>query len=525
MKKNSQIAIGIVVFSLIGLGLFAFSGITFEGFGAASEATFDDIKNNNCQFAVKEKYTLSCSASGNAIENSVNIVPNKETSYKVITVESRIESVIFKNDPDIFKGIVKIEIWNNAKTTKLCEVDTGKNIDTCTGLSLRTGIDILLFVPDRGCKGLFSARECGNSLVEVNVIGRTLFLKYSDARGSAEIDLPGTNNCIFNRFIAVALPEEERNRIASAESVTLEQGQARDFAAGAYISREMPNVLNYNGKPAVCDFPNKKVVGYSKVQSLGGQNYCIQDSSRTLFDGSNEAFCCSDNQCQTFYGLSSDFKCNNFVCQSKKPSTVQCTVDDDCSGTVQTGFFDQKDGTTVKREASCQNNVCVPRDIVVGCNPLQAYPNNQCCKKDTFGNYQLQQCTQTLNRCEELGSDACCLPNNKQGYTIKSPKEGQQCCDSDGDGIGYSANECTRKIPELTCAKEDEVLDVTVVGGLKIANQECCNGLEPKLVGDKLTCKKSDKGFDLGDLLLPLIILIMLVVAIIAVALVKGKKR
>lgn len=405
------VAVGVIIAGIyfVASGGFQYSVITIDEFA-------------QCHLAQPEVLTISCEASGNAVPVSIGT----GTSFVVYLSGAQVLSVSPSQEYILKDAATGAIICNSA------------NGVSCTGTSLVTG------------RGYEFSKNCGFGIClsgpsTLTFTGRPLGLKLSSPAGFDRVDVPGTTNCISNDLSSSTInaiwqgtPLAKVIDGGVPRSVSLQEGQSRAFPSGVYRTLAPITTLTYDGKPAICDQFNRKLIGFQKKNAFDGTCYAIQDSGTVLLDRSTDQyFACTDMACQTVYGLSSDYHAVDFSCK-RAPSNSQCIVLNDCGSTQ---YITNQNGQTVMREpTSCASGVCQFRETNIGCNPSIAYPNNQCCKRDLFGNYNLEACTTGLLSCDQLGTDACCLANQKD-FTIKLPPAGKICCDLPKDsGIGKAVS-------------------------------------------------------------------------------------
>jgi hypothetical protein len=187
---------------------------------------------------------------------------------------------------------------------------------------------------------------------------------------------------------------------------------------------------------ATCDQEHKRVYVYERVPAIGTGCYAVP--GQTVVDGKywGEVFCCADSYCTVAYG--STYACQDYKCVDGGTSTARCNTDADC----QRPHFEDNSGQAYSVEGKCISGTCDWTFIKESCLPGKQYfdadGKELCCIATGFG-YELGPCAAIPKACP---TGMCCLQGNKVGYTIQLPPAGKECCDSDGDGVGYIDDVC-----------------------------------------------------------------------------------
>ena len=417
----SLAAIGILALVVVaGLAFYGGYQVPLE----STEVAFTD--KNVCKYGEPEYLTIKCKPSGNPIDDIVSLPAGVDISHTVRLAAATITSID-----------TTITVKDSSTNTLMCGPSYAGAPRTCPGVALTIG---RTYVFRYSCS-LF----CSDKIVRIT--GQAINLKLSIGQiGIDEIDMPSTTNCVSNDMTRdTGVVGEADNIISGASStdgtslgrsVSLQLDQAKAYPRGIY--RQIPPLftININGQAGMCDRIDKKVYGFTKVTALDTSCWLALDKGNVLVDKSNARyFACLPADCQTIHGLSSAYTMVNYECIQSDTSTAQCITLSDCEG-IGGQCIQNADGTIIKKTAtSCTANVCQYSNSQVACCPGINYPNNQCCTKDTFGIYKLEQCRTGLLSCESLGSDACCTESQSQ-YTVNEAPAGKYCCDKNSDGIG-----------------------------------------------------------------------------------------
>ena len=419
-------------------------GRYLASFTDGQELTKTDFINNQCRIAEQEQLTIRCDVLGNEMQMQQAYNKDTPTSFRVELEGAHITGF---SVPSGTEGSVVVRTTTNSV---VCQGTS------CIGQTLIRGQTYSIKV-----ENLFCLANCNGNMI---YYGRPLSLFLSAPQvGIDNVPIPSSTNCI-KQDITSGTPFDTLVKIDKNvdRSIALTGiNDARNYPRGAY--RELANIVPnyYNDKPAMCDFQNQRVTGFTGHTSLTGQCYAIPDSSILYVDGRSQAnFCCSNAQCQSVYGLSSDYNCVNYFCK-KETSNQQCITIGDCD---QLHYITNQDGTTTERKpTSCSSGVCIYSDRKIACNPSLTYSNNQCCKYNpTTGSYGLENCIGGLLSCDTLGANACCT-NQQSQYTIKLAPLGKMCCQTTTIGIGVIVNneeecqalagQCTTEGKEPTALK------------------------------------------------------------------------
>lgn len=413
MRLKGVSGLIIIVLALIGLAVYG----GFQLIPSQTEATFSDV---SCGFAEPEYVTIKCLRSGDPVTDTLSVINGQANNFPVRLADARITSY-----PDGYVIIV---------------------IDATTGQTLCSSKSSCLNMPLTFGRTYSFRWTCSLGFAcppspNVGISGQGTKLKLSVTQiGIDEVDIPGTANCIGNDISSkIALTPENKYDIGWVADNTVPRSVSPELDTGYPIPRGIYRELapltaiNYNGQAAYCDRLNKKIVGFTKITTWDNGCRLVLDSGNVLLDKTSARyFACTTSDCIA-HGLSSDYAMVNYECVYQGIPEDQCNVLGDCG---YTQFIDNADGTTVMKEpSSCTNNRCIFTTRQVACNPQRIYGNNQCCKRDVFGNYALEQCTTPIKSCETLGASACCLATQSQ-YTYKPAPEGKYCCDKENDGIG-----------------------------------------------------------------------------------------
>lgn len=409
--------------------------------------TYADFQSGDIRFATEQVATIKCKAAGNSeiIESiliTTDLSQGQDTQTFTIpnVAESKITGIDpkwggFACQPKIFilqrDGIPICEDWQNCLGLDLDPLATytAKMIDPANPYSCPTSY-------------------------EFTISARDLMLTVSDPDGRDEVVIDSTEFCTtqFNVEDVANMEHHASNVIEDATTkgaISLEQGGTYTVNY-AYDEKAPLWTMEYENNLASCDFQRRKIFYFTKVNALDGTIWAIATGKVAKDMTTEKDFCCSNADCWGALNYDTTYRCNDFTCQ-KTESDVTCLGDGECA--LSRPFVTDSTSDWLLT-GSCIGGICDYVKTEIECNPYGVYYDTDgttklCCSPNAAGGYSLGPCESGLKQCSSNGPNACCLPGNGQ-YTIKEPPMGLQCCDFDGDKIGYIAETCTDNEGENT---------------------------------------------------------------------------